>query len=55
MITDERLATIAALIERAHRRMDTDRAFALVRACDELLAEVRRLTPSQPRLLDVAS
>lgn len=56
MMSDDRLAAIADLVAASRRRMDPERAFALLRACDELVAEVRRLTPRQTRLdLDAAS
>jgi hypothetical protein len=46
-VSQDRLAEIAVLVARCRVRMDPERAFALLRAAEELLAAV----PVQRRLL----
>jgi len=41
-VSEERLTEIADLVARCRRRMDAERAFALLRACEELLAAAPR-------------
>lgn len=46
-MSTERLAEIVLLVAASQRRLSPERAFALLRACEELL----RVVPRQGRLL----
>lgn len=46
-MSEQRLGEIADLLARCRRRLDPERAYALLRACEDLLAAV----PRQGRLL----